>query len=328
MSHDNGSGTAATHGHGEHGHAHVPHLEHHFESLEQQFSAAKFGMWLFLAQEILFFGGLFCAYSVYRAIHPEVYVWASQYLDKIWGAVNTVVLLVSSLTMALGVRSAQLRQKNMTLLWLFLTFVCASAFMAVKYQEYSHKIHDGLVMAGDDDPNDPTRRTGFGAGFRGFNYKQRMEEDRVAAEEAQYLRKLYFPEVLAAPVAAALPEDQRSVLTPPAKGPTGLAIAEIVPQDSSDLHADGASDAEHASKRPEGARPRDIHIFIGIYFALTGLHGIHVLAGMIMLAWLMWGVSKGRHIDGHFTKIDLGGLYWHLVDLVWIFLFPLLYLIS
>ncbi len=85
----------------------------------------------------------------------------------------------------------------------------------------------------------------------------------------------------------------------------------------------------HERRFPEGMpRPRDLHLFFGIYFALTGLHGIHVLAGMVMLGWLMCGVSRGRFVDGHFTAIDLGGLYWHLVDLVWIFLFPLLYLIG
>ncbi len=162
-----------------HGHGHDPHLAHHFDTREQQFSAAKLGMWLFLAQEILFFGGLFCAYSVYRAIHPEMYRFATQELDKVMGAINTVVLLVSSLTMAMAVRTCQLRQKTTTLVYLLLTFVCASTFMVIKYFEYGHKIENHTVMAGMVGSGDT--RMFFGA--RGFSYDPYKEHDASQAAE-------------------------------------------------------------------------------------------------------------------------------------------------
>ena len=131
---------------GETGHA--EHVAHHFESAQQQFDAGKLGMWLFLVTEILFFSGLFVAYAVYRANHPEVFVNAHKYLNTTLGAFNTIVLLVSSLTMAWAVRSAQLNQKRNLVALLALTLACASLFLGVKAVEYSHKWDKGLLWAG------------------------------------------------------------------------------------------------------------------------------------------------------------------------------------
>ena len=125
-------------------HGHDPHLAHHFDTPQQQFDAGKLGMWLFLVTEILFFSGLFTAYAVYRSNHPEVFLEAHKYLDKVLGAVNTIVLLLSSLTMAWGVRCAQLG-RNRGLVWcLTATLMCASLFLGIKAVEYTHKWDLGL----------------------------------------------------------------------------------------------------------------------------------------------------------------------------------------
>ncbi|MFM9180106.1 MAG: heme-copper oxidase subunit III, partial [Phycisphaerales bacterium] len=133
------------HGHDGHGHGHDPHLAHHFDSMAQQFDSAKLGIWLFLATEVLFFGGLFAAYVILRMRNPEVFSYASHYLDTIMGGINTCVLIVSSLTMALAVRCAQTNNRKGLILGLVLTFLGAVGFLVIKYFEYSHKIHDHLV---------------------------------------------------------------------------------------------------------------------------------------------------------------------------------------
>ena len=122
-----------------HEHDHPPHLQHHFETPVQQFDAGKLGIWLFLATEILLFGGLFVAYSIYRANHPEIFVYAHQYLDKVLGGTNTVILLCSSLTMAWAVRAAQLGQRRLLVLLLSLTILGGFGFMGIKYVEYKAK---------------------------------------------------------------------------------------------------------------------------------------------------------------------------------------------
>src|SRR3954471_4676598 len=141
----------ATHGdaHGEHGDGHDPHLAHHFDTPEQQIASGKLGMWVFLATEILMFGGLFCAYAVYRHNHPDVFEFAHQYLDKTLGAINTIVLISSSLTMAWGVRLAQLGKQRGLIICLILTILGGYAFMAIKSIEYKTKWqhHLGLGSA-------------------------------------------------------------------------------------------------------------------------------------------------------------------------------------
>src|SRR5262245_54662319 len=138
-------GHAHEHGDGHHHNAEYPFLAHHFDTPLQQFEAGKLGIWLFLLTEVLFFAGLFCAYTVYRAIRPEVFVYAHYFLDTRLGAVNTCVLLLSSLTAAWSVRNAQLRQQKLLMINIVVTIACACTFMVVKYFEYSHKVHDGLL---------------------------------------------------------------------------------------------------------------------------------------------------------------------------------------
>lgn len=220
----------------EHHSDHPSFLQHHFDTPAQQFSTAKLGMWLFLAQEVLFFSGLFVAYGVFRAWYPEAFSAGSHMLDRTWGTVNTIVLLFSSLTAALSVRAAQLNKRGQTAVLLIITIVCAFIFMVVKYFEYSHKFHMGLLPGGHFDPKH-------------------------------------------------------------------LAAGVVLPQESS--------------------------YFFSIYFVMTGVHGLHVLVGIIVLFfWVLLPTLRGKIGSEYYTPVDLGALYWHLVDLIWIFLFPLLYLID
>jgi cytochrome c oxidase subunit 3 len=216
------------HGHVAHGH-HDPNLQHHFTEMPQQYEASKLGMWLFLATEILMFGGLFVAYGLQQAKFPEAFKAAHHHLDWQLGALNTIVLLVSSFTMVLGVWAAQTGRQKTLITNLVLTLACAGTFMVVKYFEYSHKFHDGLLLG-----------------------------------------RFY-----------------------------------------SNSHG----------------QPNE-YIFFSFYFMMTGLHGIHVLVGMGLITWLIIRASKGAFGPGYYTPVDLVGLYWHLVDMIWIYLFPLLYLIS
>jgi len=209
---------------------HPSHLQHHFADEEQQRESAKLGMWLFLLTEILLFGGLFCAYAIYRAWYPDMFFNAHQALDVTLGGINTVVLITSSVTMALSIRSMQLDRRKQTVNYLIMTLLLAAAFLVIKYFEYTHKIHLGQLPG------------------KYYTY-------------------------------------------------TGI----------------------------EGANP---HIFFSVYFMMTGLHGIHVIGGMGVIGWVLAQTRKGRFSSRYYTPIEMVGLYWHLVDMIWIFLFPLLYLIG
>ncbi len=205
-------------------------VPHHFDSAEQAYDSAKFGVWLFLVTEILLFGGLFVAYILFRAMYPEMYHEASQVLDTKLGAINTVVLICSSLTMAMAVYRSKERNNPLTIYFLAITLLCAAIFMVVKYFEYSHKFHAGLL-------------------------------------------------------------------------PGGLFT-------NHDLHHPKA------------------HLFFSLYFMMTGLHGFHVLVGMFLISWVMVKCLKGKMGPAYNTPVEMVGIYWHLVDLIWIYLFPLLYLIG
>ncbi|OUU24531.1 MAG: hypothetical protein CBC13_03290 [Planctomycetia bacterium TMED53] len=312
---ENTEGAAAAHegGHGDghdHGHGHSPFLAHHFDSLQQQFEAGKLGMWLFLATEVLLFGGLFCFYTVYKANHPDLFEWGHHFLDKRWGATNTMVLLFSSLTMAMAVREAQLGRKNRILFYLIVTFLCGMGFMGIKYIEYSKKFHEGLYPG------------------KAFSY--------ATVDGAEAERKKIEEESLMSLVDTSLPEAKAVTIKPkaktarekgPAVAPGGLAIEKPKltegehPDDPNELFID-------PSHLPPVERPENAHVFFSIYFCLTGLHGIHVLVGMGVMVWLMVLVMKNKVGSEFFTPVDLGGLYWHLVDLIWIYLFPLLYLVE
>ncbi len=268
------------HAHDEHGHD--PAHAHHFDSPAQQRDSGKLGMWIFLVTEILLFGGLFVAYSVYRANHPEIFTYAHKFLSKEWGGVNTIVLICSSLTMAWAVRAAQLGDRKNLVRLLAATLFFAFCFLGIKGIEYQHKWHEGLLW--------------------GKNYRP---HEKVLTE-SELAKKV--PAIKLLPPAQA---PDRSQIPPAAAGPQGLARTEALPVDA---HGEQIS-------------PDNVHIFFGIYFVMTGLHGLHVIAGMAAIGWILKRSVAGHFGPRYFTPVDLVGLYWHLVDLIWIFLFPLLYLI-
>ena len=319
--------------------AHPPYLAHHFDTPRQQFEASKLGMWIFLATEILMFGGLFCAYAVYRATHPEIFLYAHHYLDTNWGAINTAVLLVSSFTMAWGVRAAQLGQKTLLVAMLVLTLMGAFGFMVIKAIEYdakfSHDLGPGLSnLFTPDSTQNRADHLGhleheYGLGAHGADHADEgdaghgevLHEGTSVAEAAQAQDTTVNPhEATLAP--ADTPADQ-SLIAPAAQAPSGthpgLIRAEPLPADGSH----GVYSYDELSP-PQKSR---VHIFFQIYFLMTGLHGIHVTIGIGLIVWLLIRSIKGHFGPSYFTPVDIVGLYWHLVDLIWIFLFPLLYLI-
>jgi cytochrome c oxidase subunit 3 len=214
-----------------HAHAHHPKLQHHFDTMGQQAEASTLGMWVFLVTEIMFFGGLFTAYLVYRHAYADGFAEASHHLNVTWGALNTIVLIVSSLTMALGVRAAQTSAPPKTqVMWIVLTMLLGATFLGIKAIEYTDKFTHHLVP---------------GPNFRW-----------------------------------------------------------------------------------EGHHPAPAEIFYSLYFCMTGLHAIHMIIGlgiMTVIGTMAWR----RQFDAdYYTPVEVAGLYWHFVDIVWIFLFPLLYLIG
>ena len=221
---------ASATGFGGAGHGHHPALQHHFQTLAQQQEAATLGMWVFLVTEVMFFGGLLMAYLLYRVWYPEAWSEGSLELDIRLGGFNTVVLIASSLTMALAVRSAQTGAQKPTVRWLIITMVLGVTFLVVKYFEYKHKWDLNHIPG----PN--------------FTF--------------------------------------------------------------------------------EGPHERQVEIFLSLYFGLTGLHALHMIIGVGLLSVITWMASRGRFSPEWNTPVEVSGLYWHFVDIVWIFLFPLLYLVD
>lgn len=376
------------------------HVAPHFDDSGQQFSAAKLGMWLFLATEILLFGGLFCAYGVLRQTHPSIFAYGSQFLDTRLGILNTTILITSSVTMAIGVTAAQLGRQRLLLMMLALTFLGAAGFMTVKYIEYHHKFHEGLVWgpafyrapawaaraerdrlaatsAGaapvdDAAPYEPDLEngrgvwtatcaschgasgegvTGQGKDVRGVAFvTSRSDDDLLAflkigrrADDPANTTGVMMPprggnplltdhdlldvirhvRSFEAGVQSAAPTDlfasHRASLPPAPPGPPGLRPA------PPDVEPGPVTFPHHAF---DPVRPAKAHLFFAIYFLMTGLHGIHVLVGMGVIGWLFFRAVRREFGPSFVTPVDLGGLYWHIVDLIWIFLFPLFYLIG
>ena len=295
------------------GHGDNPFLAHHFDNPKHQFESGKLGIWLFLVTEVLFFGGLFCAYAIYRGLHPEIFVYAHYYLDTFWGAVNTGVLIVSSLTAAWAVRNAQLGEQKKLVTNIIVTIVLACCFLCVKYVEYSHKFHENILPGRYFNPTHEVwelesykKKHGEHAGGHG--------EHGAAAEPAPAAGAH-----AAAETAAVAPTDTTSSAQPGGAQPGAEAG-----------HAAGAGEHAAGPKTPPPgalARPRHASVFFSIYFFMTGLHGVHVIAGIITWLWLLRRALRGEFGPQHFGAVDYAALYWHLVDLIWIYLFPLLYLI-
>jgi cytochrome c oxidase subunit 3 len=217
-----------------------PALAHHFQDLPVQKEAATLGMWAFLAQEVLFFGAFFMVYTLHRNLYYPVFAACSHHLDWKLGAINTAVLICSSLTMALAVHAAAVGRRQAIVAWLLATIVLGSVFLGVKVVEYHGKWEDQLV---------PGLRWG--------------SAEHVGEE----------------------------------------------------LKLSGA-DVDHAQ------------LYFSLYFGLTGLHALHMIIGIPILAWIAWRAQRGQFSAEYHTPVELTGLYWHFVDIVWIFLFPLLYLVG
>lgn len=319
----------ATHdSHGDH-HDHPEYLAHHFDTPVQQFDSAKLGMWLFLATEILFFGGLFCLYAIYRALYPEMF-WAGHvWLDPFYGALNTAILIISSFTMAWAVRAAQLSQTKLMVTLLGITFLCACGFMGVKAIEYYSKWKHGIgygwfELAEKEPPYKKAKADGAGYAAAGAHAGETHDEAYATAKPAG--------EVAAAtPASGRVPETLHKL--PLGKDLTineasqieGLELC-LIPAASASPDGIATGEAEAYASHGEAERFQ-VRIFFMIYFSMTGLHGIHVLAGMVAIAWIMWRGALGHFNANYYAPVDLTGLYWHLVDLIWIFLFPMLYLI-
>ncbi len=209
-----------------------PPTAHHFVDLHQQEEAEKLGMWTFLITEVMFFGALFTAYTVYRNMYPEAFLLASSHLDWKLGGLNTLVLIVSSLTMAMSIRGAQTRKRGVMLVNIVLTMILGATFLVVKYFEYREKWLHHLMP-----------------------------------------------------------------------GPT--------------------FDVEQFGQWGNQAR-----IFFSLYFAMTGLHAFHMVVGLGIMTWVFLKAKRGGFTPERYVGIEISGLYWHFVDLVWIFLFPMLYLLG
>jgi len=207
---------------------HHPALQHHFFSMGQQLEASILGMWVFLATEIMFFGGMFMAYLLYRTTYPDAWMAGSHELNEVLGGANTLVLICSSLTMALAVRAAQIGSRRGQIVNLILTIAFGFTFLVIKYFEYAEKFQHHLVPGKHFDPT----------------------RDQT--------QQLYF----------------------------------------------------------------------SLYFMMTGIHALHMVVGIGLMLVILRMAWKGRFTPDYFGPIEVSGLYWHLVDIIWIFLFPLLYLIG
>ena len=365
-------------------HAHMPFQAHHFDDPEQQFDAGKLGIWLFLVTEVLFFSGMFCAYALYRSLHPEVFVFASRFLNETLGAFNTGVLLFSSLSMAWGVRCAQLRQRTGLVVALAITLGCAAIFLGIKAVEYSHKWDLGLLVAGMYVPQTThvaEHHEGLSRwliyfsivpllcviGFLAWYALAVARRDKPTAEIAgpflvtalcyfvgvgiglvfqSYEEQALAKEHASAAHAAADPGSQshgadsgRSSVADVQAAQVDRAAHQTADQEA---HNEPAKNDQHIESRsvasmgfqPGEATDIDVDqkgragLFFSIYYCMTGVHALHIIGGMIVLGWLLIRATKNHFNEEYFGPVDYVGLYWHLVDLIWIYLFPLLYLIK
>ncbi len=232
-------------------HEHPSYQRHHFETTAQQFDATNFAMWIFLLTEIMFFGGLFMAYLIFRNWYYPAFVVGSHQLSMFWGTANTTVLIVSSFTMAMGVWCAEKRLKNGLVWSLILTFLLGLGFLGIKSIEWTEKVEKHHVP--------------------GFHY-------------------------------------------------------------SIQSFTNPASDPEVYNEYHDNPLPPDMaahtQVYFFLYFAMTGMHALHMVIGVGILSVMIFRAWAGAYTGGHFTFVENFGLYWHFVDIIWIFLYPLLYLIS
>lgn len=290
---------------------HPPGLQHQFEDMKQQEESNTIGMWMFLAQEIMFFGGLFTAYLIFRSRYPMAFAAGSNHLDVVMGFVNTLVLIVSSLTMALTVYYAQKGNRNMQVLMIVLTMIFGAAFLGVKAVEYTDKYNHGLIP------------------FANWNKKTKGGEHTAKTEETKEVKHFLASEGEKKTETASAEHEyvnktgefqwnswkETDELIKEAKKGNFLTEAENI-----GYFSNGEFDQQKFTGR--------VRIFFWIYFAMTGLHALHMIVGLGIMTWLLIMAWRNTYSAEYYTPVEISGLYWHFVDIVWIFLFPLLYLLG
>jgi cytochrome c oxidase subunit III len=355
-------------------------VAHHFSNPTQQYRAAKLGMWLFLATEVILFAGLFCIYGLLRANKPEIFAWGHPILDKSLGSINTLLLIGSSITMGLAVRAAKLHRRRLLISMLTATLLAGAGFLCIKGVEYGDKIHFGLMPGDRFNPNlkyvavcnGATRKqlrdminihgpvpaglrmgdpkvggTLFAATCAGCHGTDGSGKPNQGAnlQASRFIAGKTDEALLAFVRVGRLPTDPNSVLklTMPSRGgnPTLndqklLDIISYLRTFHQEQQVQAMAAQSPASDASAAAPPRKIlsdfapppreALFFSIYYILTGLHGLHVLAGLGVVAWLLSRAWRGHFDRGYATPVELGGMYWYLVDLIWLILFPLLYL--
>ena len=282
---------------------HEPGLQHQFEDMGQQEESVSIGMWMFLVQEILFFGGLFTAYLVFRSKYPMAFAAGSNHLDAFWGGLNTLVLIVSSLTMALTVYYAQKSTRSMQVIMIVLTMIFGATFLGVKAIEYTDKYNHGLIPVA------------------GLNKK--IKDDK-AAHETEHEKPCWEVDHNAPAIEHPNPRGEFQwtdcSLVKLAQDKNFLTESEKIGYFVKD---------ENGGERIDANKFRDkVRIFFFLYFVMTGLHALHMIVGLGLMLWLLWTAFRGHYTSEYYMPVEMSGLYWHFVDIVWIFLFPLLYLLG
>ncbi len=286
-------------------HHHQPGLQHQFDDMGQQMDSVTLGMWVFLAQEIMFFGGLFTAYIVMRSQYPMAFAAGSNHLDAFWGGLNTLVLIVSSLTMALTVYYAQKGNRNMQVILIILTMIFGTVFLGVKAIEYTGKYNHGTI------PVD-----GWNKIIKEGEHKEQASL-RLPFETRAYAAG-DVEKVHANPHGDFRIEDKDIELIKIAEKGGFLTESEKIGY---------YSDFSKKEISREKVRNK-IRIFFWIYFVMTGLHGLHMIIGLGIMLWLLYKAWHSTYSSEYYSPVEIAGLYWHFVDIVWIFLFPLLYLLG
>jgi cytochrome c oxidase subunit 3 len=281
---------------------HPPGLQHQFEDMGQQQESASIGMWMFLVQEIMFFGGLFTVYLVFRSKYPMAFVAGSNHLDAFWGGLNTLVLIVSSLTMALAVHYAQISKRNLQVIMIILTMIFGATFLGVKAIEYTDKYNHGLIPV--DGLNKKIKE---GAHTEHTSLTLPFETRVSAASETEAAHPNPKGNFL-------IEQDDLKLVVQARDGKYLTRDEQIGYFSNNEIDADKFRDK--------------VRIFFWIYFVMTGLHALHMVIGLGLMTWLLWKAWIGTFSAAYYSPVEMSGLYWHFVDIVWIFLFPLLYLLG
>ncbi|MEJ7624690.1 MAG: cytochrome c oxidase subunit 3 [Pyrinomonadaceae bacterium] len=286
---------------------HEPGLQHQFEDMGQQEESVSLGMWMFLVQEIMFFGGLFTAYLVFRSKYPMAFAAGSNHLDAFWGGLNTIVLIVSSLTMALTVYYAQKGNRNLQVILILLTMFFGTVFLGVKAIEYTDKYNHGLVP------------------IAGLNKK-------VAAGEQAEHASVALPFETKVSAAEATNEgghEEHPYVNPRGEFQWNYGTDLVAQAQKGNFLTDAEKLGYYSNGQIDANKFRDkVKIFYYIYFVMTGLHALHMIIGLGLMTWLLWTAFRGYYSAAYYMPVEMSGLYWHFVDIVWIFLFPLLYLLG